>query len=97
MRELLINKWYDFKDYRADDYRQVFNYEALYLDEIYRGGAHFVDVGFHDIIEELNYNIYEVLEKIIQDVEDVGIDYISMLGLGMSIKEWKTYIKELEQ
>ena len=31
---------------------------------------------------------------IIEDIEDVGIDYVSMMGLGMSIKEWKTFIKE---
>ena len=91
-RELLHKKWYDFKDYKENDYREVFNHEALYLDDIYRNGAHLSDVDFDEKIKELNYDIYVVLDEIIKDIEDVGIDYISMLGLGMSVEEWKKLI-----
>ena len=93
-RKLLRKKWLDFDDYKENDYREVFNHEALYLDDIYRNGAHLHDIQFDDTIKELNYNTYEVLEKIIDDIEEVGLDYVSMLGLGMSIKEWKIFIKE---
>lgn len=93
-KELLYKKWYNFDDYKENDYREVFNYESLYLDDIYRNGAHFNDIDFFETVEELNYDAYEVLEKIIENVENVGIDYVSMMGLGMSIKEWKTFIKE---
>ena len=93
-RKLLREKWLDFDDYKENDYREVFNYEALYLDDIYRNGAHFNDIQFYDTIKELNYDTYEVLEKIIEDIEEVGLDYVSMLGLGMTIKEWKGFIKK---
>ena len=93
-RELLLSKWYDFKNYKENDYREVFNHEALYLDDIYRNGAHLNDIDFDETIKELNYDTYEVLEKIIEDIEDVGIDYVSMLGLGMSVKEWRELINE---
>ena len=94
LRELLHKKWYDFDDYKENDYREVFNHEALYLESIYRNAAHLHDIQFDDTIKELNYNTYEVLEKIIDDIEEVGLGYVSMLGLGMSIAEWKTFIKE---
>lgn len=93
-RNLLHKKWYDFDDYKENDYREVFNHEALYLDDIYRNAAHLHDIQFDETIKELNYDTYEVLEKIIDDIEEVGLDYVSMMGLGMSIKEWKTFIKE---
>lgn len=93
-RELLHEKWYDFKDYKENDYREIFNHEALYLDDIYRNGAHLNDMDFDETIKALNYDTYDVLEQIIKDIEDVGIDYISMLGLGMSITEWENLINE---
>lgn len=92
-KELLHRKWYDFNDYKENDYREVFNHEALYLDDIYRNGAHLNDIYFDETIEELNYDTYEVLEKIVEDIENVGLDYISMLGIGMGVQEWKTFIK----
>ena len=93
-RNLLHKKWYDFDDYKENDYREIFNHEALYLDDIYRGAAHLNDIQFDEVIEELNYNTYEVLENVIDDIEEVGLEYVAMLGLTMSIKEWKTFIKE---
>lgn len=93
-RELLNKKWYDFDDYKENDYREIFNYEALYLDDIYRNGAYLHDIDFDAVIKELNYNTYEVLEKIVDDIEGVGINYVSMLGLGMSIEKWKEFINE---
>ena len=93
-KEMLHKKWYDFEDYKENDYREVFNYEALYIDDVYRNGVHLNDILFDEVIEELNYDTYEVLEKVIDDIESVGFDYISMLGLGMSIKDWKTFINE---
>ena len=93
-KDMLLKKWYNFEDYKENDYREVFNYEALYIDDVYRNGVHLNDIQFDEVIEDLNYNTYEVLEKVIEDIESVGFDYISMLGLGMSIKDWKTFIKE---
>lgn len=91
-RELLYSKWYDFKDYKENDYREIFNLEALYLDDIYRNGAFLSDIDFDEKIKELNYDIYVVLDEIIKDIEGVGIEYISMLGLGMTIEEWKKFL-----
>lgn len=93
-RKLLHKKWYDFDDYKENDYREVFNHEALYLEYIYRNAAHLHDIQFDETIKELNYDTYEVLEKIIDDIEEIGLDYVSMLGWGMSIAEWKIFIKE---
>lgn len=91
---ILCKKWYNFEDYEENDYREVFNYEALYIDDVYRNGVFLSGMYFDEAIEELNYNTYEVLEKIIEDIENVGFDYISILGIGMSTEDWKTFIEE---
>lgn len=93
--ELLIKKWYNFNDYKENDYREVFNYESLYIGRILLNVIHINDINFDEVIEELNYNKYEVIEHIIEDIESVGIDYVSMLGMGMSVKEWKKFIKDI--
>ena len=93
---LLYKKWYDFEDYKENDYREVFDYEALYIDDLLLNVIHLNEINFYDKIEELNLNKYEVIEKIIEDIEEVGINYLSMLGLGMSTKEWRKFIKEVK-
>ena len=93
-KEALHAKWYNFEDYKKDDYREVFNHEALHLDYIYKNSAHLNDIQFDEVIKELKLDTYDVLEKVVEDIEEVGLDYISMMGLGMSTKDWKIFINE---
>lgn len=86
--EKLKSKWYDFEDYGERDYRELFNYEALWVDEDFEDTIYFVECNLDYKLNLLKYNKTDVMNKIKEDLLAVG--YKNM-GIGFTVKpinEW---------
>lgn len=86
--EKLKSKWYDFGDYGERDYREVFNHEALWVDEDFEDTIYFVECNLDYKLERLKLDKSEVMNKIKEDLLAVGYEH---MGIGFTVKpinEW---------
>lgn len=85
---MLKDKWYDFDNYSDRDYREVFNYEAIRVDDFWGDMVVVHDYDLEPTLRELGYTLEYVMEPLKEDLKSIGFKYIAMLGETRKIEEW---------
>lgn len=83
----LSEKWYDFDSYTHDDYREIFNREDLWIDDV---DGDCIVIGESSYIEG---NLMWAMEQIVNDIADAGFKCIAMSGFTLTPNEWLVEIK----
>lgn len=83
----LNDKWYDFDSYTHDDYREIFNREDLWIDDV---DGDCIMIGESSYIEG---NLMWAMEQIVNDIADAGFKCIAMSGFTLTPSEWLVEIE----